>query len=658
MLTSPSNAHTCEIQPAVANILIVDDRADDLRAVADLLQSPGCNIVTVTSGAEGLKHLLRSDFAVILLDMKMPKMNGLEFAALVRGRKRSCQTPIIFLTAADADAASIYSAYTLGAVDYLLKPPDQSVLRAKVAVFVDLYRKEQRIREQAELLAQAAKREQEARLAEEKLLSEKRYRALVEMVPSCVVQMDRHGSIRYANRAFLAQSSIRIDELDVDAPSGHVLRQLVHPEDQTRFVADWDAWLGQGSAFRTELRLRTRTGEHHWHLCEFVPERNDEGEVQGWLAFFTDCEELKRAIGARDEFLALASHELRNPLMPMLNSVYILKRADPSSEQARRALTIVERQIRHLSRLVDDLLDVTRVARGKVQLKRQRTDLVEVVRKTAEDHQAIFGTEGIEFRTRVPDEPIWVNVDSTRISQAISNLLGNARKFTPRGGRVELSVKSAGATATVQVEDNGAGIVEELLVNLFQPFMQAQRTAEQSRGGLGLGLALVKGLVELHGGSVSAASDGPGKGSTFTLNLPLDMARRSSKGEPSAPSDGNNGRRCHVLIVEDNPDARTSLRDVLELMGHQVDVTCDGFEGLSVAQAVHPDIVLCDIGLPGLDGYEVARRLKSAVPKAILVAMTGFASPNDRRRALEAGFSKHIAKPPSLQDIEQLLVQL
>jgi PAS domain S-box-containing protein len=654
VLTSLSNTNADGLKSAVAHILIVDDRVDDLRAITDLLQSPGCNIVTATSGAEGLKHLLRTEFAVILLDMKMPEMNGLEFAALVRGRKRSCQTPIIFLTAAGDDSATIYRAYSLGAVDYLTKPPDESALRAKVAVFVDLYRKEQLIKRQAEMLVQA-------RVAEEKLLSEKRYRSLVEMVPSCVVQMDRRGNIRYANRAFLTQSGMSRDDAALERSSSQVLRQLIHSTDEARFAKDWEGWLSECVAFRAELRLRMRNGDYHWHLCEFVPECNDDGEVQGWLAFFTDCEELKQAIGARDEFLALASHELRNPLMPMLNSIYILKSADRNSERASRAITVIERQIGHLTRLVDDLLDVTRVARGKLHLQRQPADLVELARKTAEDHEACFSGEGIEFHTSLPDEPVWVDVDHTRMAQVISNLLGNAQKFTPRGGRVELSVTSAAGLATVRVQDNGTGISDDVLGSLFEPFMQGQRAA-QSGGGLGLGLALVKGLVELHGGNVSVSSDGPGSGSTFTMSLPLhSVSVHSQRDAPElrGPSDDTgNGRKCRVLLVDDNPDARSSLRDVLELMGHHVDVSCDGYEGISVAETVHPDIVLCDIGLPGMDGYEVARRLKGAVPNAILVAMTGFASPSDRERALQAGFVKHLVKPPSLQEVEQLLAQL
>jgi two-component system CheB/CheR fusion protein len=473
--------------------------------------------------------------------------------------------------------------------------------------------------------------------------------------------MDQHGNVRYANRAFLTQSGMSRDDAALEQSSGQVLRRLIHPSDAARFAKDWEGWLSECVAFRAELRLRMRNGDYHWHLCEFVPERNDDGEVQGWLAFFTDCEELKQAIGARDEFLALASHELRNPLMPMLNSVYILKSADANSERASRAITVIERQIGHLTRLVDDLLDVTRVARGKLHLQRQPADLAELARKTAEDHEASFSGDGVEFHISLPDEPVWVDVDHTRIAQVISNLLGNAQKFTPRGGRVELSVTSGAGVATVRVQDNGAGIGDDVQGVLFEPFMQGQRVA-QSRGGLGLGLALVKGLVELHGGSVSVSSDGPGKGSTFTLSLPLRSVRITSRHdapESRGPSDdAGSGRKCRVLLVDDNPDARSSLRDVLELMGHHVDVSCDGYEGISVAKAVHPDIVLCDIGLPGMDGYEVARHLKGAVPNAVLVAMTGFASPSDRERALQAGFVKHLVKPPSLQEVEQLLAQL
>jgi signal transduction histidine kinase len=363
--------------------------------------------------------------------------------------------------------------------------------------------------------------------------------------------------------------------------------------------------------------------------------------------------ELREADRRKDEFLGLLSHELRNPLTPIKSSLYILQRAAPGSDQARRAQEVIERQVTHLTRLVDDLLDVTRITRGKVQLQLERVDLVELVRRTADDHRPAYGTAGLELAVATPDAPLLTDADPIRMAQAVGNLLGNALKFTPRGGRVEVSLTAADAAARITVRDTGLGISPEIRAHIFEPFTQADRTLDRSRGGLGLGLALVKSMVELHGGQVEVESDGPGTGAMFTLRLPLRYGAAGR--EPGTPAPQGERRRRRVLVVEDNPDSAEALREALELMGHEVHLGRSGPEGVAVAERVRPEIVVCDIGLPGIDGYEVARRLRRLVPEAVLVALSGYAQPEDRRRAADAGFARHLAKPPRLEELDRLL---
>jgi PAS domain S-box-containing protein len=366
--------------------------------------------------------------------------------------------------------------------------------------------------------------------------------------------------------------------------------------------------------------------------------------------------QLMEADQRKNEFLAMLSHELRNPLTPVRNSLYILEHAAQGSERGKHALDVIGRQVGQLTRLVDDLLDVTRVSRNKILLQRGPLEFGEIVRRAVEDYRSLFEGKAIVVETIFAPERLPINGDRERLAQAIGNLLQNAAKFTPAGGLVKVgtaAVPSRGR-AVLRVIDNGAGMEQAILRRLFQPFMQAEATLDRSKGGLGLGLALVKGLVEMHGGEVCAHSDGPGKGAEFVIELPLDTtADPTATPSPTQPQVGS--RR--VLIIEDNVDAADSLREVLEFGGHLVEVAYNGLDGVAKARHFRPDIVLCDIGLPGMDGYEVARafRADETLKDAFLVALSGYALPEDLQRAWEAGFDKHIAKPPTIEKIEDLL---
>jgi len=362
----------------------------------------------------------------------------------------------------------------------------------------------------------------------------------------------------------------------------------------------------------------------------------------------------------RVEFLAMLSHELRNPLAPIRYSLSILDHVPPGDARAAQAKAVLDRQTQQLSQLVDDLLDVTRITRDKIQLQRERVDLAESAARTVADLGPVFQRSGVRVETFLPQMPVWVEGDRTRLAQILGNLLQNAAKFTPAGGKATLTLMAdpVRQQAILTVADDGCGIEPRLVPELFEPFAQAERTLDRSKGGLGLGLALVKGLVERHGGSVQGESAGPGKGARFTVRLPLlhDIGPGRLQEPPPVPRPGS--RR--VLVIEDMDDSAQSLQQMLKLRGHTVETAQDGPEGLRKVQGFRPDVVLCDIGLPGMDGFQVAQALRQDPGSAgiQLVALSGYTQPEDRDKAMQAGFQAHLAKPLDLDALERVLAGL
>jgi signal transduction histidine kinase/CheY-like chemotaxis protein len=366
-------------------------------------------------------------------------------------------------------------------------------------------------------------------------------------------------------------------------------------------------------------------------------------------------DELRENNRRKDDFLGMLSHELRTPLAPIRNSLYLLEHGDPAGPQARHARAVVSRQVEHLTRLVDDLLDVTRISRGRIEIARAPLDLREVVRRTCHDHRSLFEGAGIELSMSFSPAPVCAEVDATRMAQVVGNLLQNAVKFTPRGQRVEVSVRTQEGQAELAVRDEGIGIDPAELERMFEPFVQAEQTLARTHGGLGLGLALVKGIVELHGGSVRASSEGYGRGSTFVVRLPLATSQAPAIEGARAGLRADRARK--VLIIEDNPDAGETLLESLEMSGHSVRLARDGNSGIALARELEPDVVLCDIGLPDVSGYEVARALRTIdkLRATRLSALTGYTQPGDKRRAKEAGFDAHLSKPPSLERLQEMV---
>jgi signal transduction histidine kinase len=357
----------------------------------------------------------------------------------------------------------------------------------------------------------------------------------------------------------------------------------------------------------------------------------------------------------KDEFLAMLSHELRNPLAAIRNAASILDRGEPGGEHARRAKEILGRQLDHLTRLVNDLLDVTRIARGKIRLERSRVELGDIVRRAVQDHSLGFAERGIALELRTDGLPLWIEADQTRILQALGNLLQNASKFTNRGGHVVVSIgQEEGGRAVIRVADDGVGIAPDLLPRMFQPFVQAEEELDRGRGGLGLGLALVKGVVDLHGGTAEARSDGAGRGAEVTIRL-LCLPEQPGRPLPRRATDKACSKR--VLVIDDNTDTAESLRLMLSLEGHEVEEAHDGPSGIEKARSFAPDVILCDIGLPGMNGYEVARMIRAdpILASSVLVAVTGYTLPDDKRKAADAGFDHHLGKPITVEQLEPLL---
>lgn len=365
---------------------------------------------------------------------------------------------------------------------------------------------------------------------------------------------------------------------------------------------------------------------------------------------------LKEADQRKDDFLAMLAHELRNPLAPVRSAVEILKLCETTDAMVAQVREIISRQVAHMVRLVDDLLDVARIARGKVQLRMERCDLAAIVRQTAEDYRQTLVDGGITMKLNIGEQPLWLSGDPTRLAQVVGNLLHNSAKFTPRGGSVEVSctTDTGHRHAIVRVTDTGTGLDQAVLSRLFEPFSQASQKMDRDKGGLGLGLALVKGLVNLHGGSVEASSPGLSKGATFTLTLPLCETGRKSPESTAARTDGTNQTGLRILVVEDNRDAAVTMKSLLMLMGHEVAVAFDGQQGLATARVFLPQVVISDLGLPGaVNGFQLAHELRADpnLGKVYLIALSGYGQDDDRRKTQEAGFDRHLVKPVELDSL-------
>jgi PAS domain S-box-containing protein len=513
-LAEPSNEAE---SPADANILVVDDRPENLVAIEAILASEDYNLVCVTSGPDALQKVLERDFAVILVDVMMPGMDGFELATIIKQRERSRYTPIIFLTA----GSYTYRGYSVGAVDYLVKPLDAGVLRAKVSIFVDLFRKDLRIREQAEALRMAERRQRELEVTALRAASEQRYRNLAEAIPQIVWTADANGAVTYVSHCW--------SDYTGQSPAGahgSGWMSAVAPEDLESCRARWQGGLAAQRVFELEFRLRRRNGEFGWHLCRVVPERGDDGCITGWLGTMTDCDALKRALDAaekavnvRDEFLSIASHELRTPVTTLQLRLRGLQddfMASGTAPHVQRKLESLLRQGSRLVILIENLFDVSRITNHRLTLHREPFDLVAAANEITERFSEAAATAGVtlEVHADAAVRGVW---DRLRVEQILQNLLSNAIKYAPNAP-VVVTVGTRPGYATVTVRDHGQGIAPADQERIFGPFERA--VSARNYGGLGMGLYIARENAIAHGGTISVRS-APSEGATFIVELPL-----------------------------------------------------------------------------------------------------------------------------------------
>jgi two-component system CheB/CheR fusion protein len=441
---------------------------------------------------------------------------------------------------------------------------------------------------------------------------------------------------------------------------------LIHPDDRQTVADACSRSIEDGSESNLEYRVEWPDGSLHWIDDRGRTVLDASGRplyMTGACVDITERKHVEQALRdaetRKDEFLAMLAHELRNPLAPIRTAVAILRHVESANETSGEALAIMERQIRHLVRLVDDLLDVSRITRGKIELRKERCSLSHIVQQSVDDYRQIFRDRGIAVTVSLPPDDLCVDGDPTRIAQIVSNVLHNSSKFTPKGGSVTVRLARDPQTRSVVVtiQDTGTGIDKELLGRLFDPFAQGRRD-DTTQTGLGLGLAVVRGLTELHGGWVTAASDGPGKGSTFEVHFPPAAGTARPAVRPAAP---RAARALRILVVDDNVDAADSLSMILELLGHQTKTVYLGQDAIGAAEIWKPDVLICDIGLPGgMDGYDVARQFRAnpSLRDVHLIALTGWGQAEDRRKALDAGFDLHLTKPVSPDHLESVLASI
>jgi PAS domain S-box-containing protein len=428
----------------------------------------------------------------------------------------------------------------------------------------------------------------------------------------------------------------------------------VHPDDLPDLRRTLDTAVAAHEPFDADFRVRMPDGTIRWLNCKGSAAYDLAGSPERVFGVNVDITErkvaeeaLREADHRKDEFLATLAHELRNPLVPIRNAVEILKHHGPPDSGAQRVHELIERQVQHLVRLIDDLLDVSRISRGKLQLRKERVPLAGVLERALEVTRPLIERAGHDLEVSLPPQPIHLDADPVRLAEVFSNLLDNACKFTERGGRIRLSVACDGTEVAVRVADSGIGITPEHLDGIFDMFVQLPATADRVRSGLGIGLALTRGLVEMHGGRIQAYSAGLGKGCTFTVRLPVAAVTSVPRREGPDPKRARDTTACRVLVVDDHPEVRESLAMLLELQGHEVATARDGLEAVEVAEQLRPDLVLLDLGMPRLDGYGACRRLREqAWGKDLkIVALTGWGQDGDRRQTKEAGFDHHLVKP-------------
>jgi two-component system, sensor histidine kinase len=482
--------------------------------------------------------------------------------------------------------------------------------------------------------------------------AEQPYRTLVEEMQEGAAILTIAGDIVYCNRQLATLVAMPL-ELIIGRPLDQFLSAGDHEAFTTLCKAGWG---------KCRARLTATTGRLIEVYLSVSTSRSDEG-IERLNLIVTDLSALLDAQSgrdraeqenqAKDEFMAMLAHELRNPLSAISAAIQVLEASNGQNAPALRARSIIARQVQHLARLVDDLLEVGRVVTGKIVLEQRPIDFADLVHRAV----AVFGERRNDQHLEITTQSAWIEGDQVRMEQIVNNIVGNAVKYTPAGGSIRIRLACEGGDAVLRIEDTGYGIAPELLPRIFDLFVQGERTLDRAQGGLGIGLTLVRRLVALHGGTVSAFSEGPGRGSVFTVRLPR-IACPASTSPSRTQSDSARPFRSRVLIIEDNRDAREMFRMMLELSGHEVLEAEEGVSGLALLKTARPDVAVIDVGLPGLNGYEIARRFRQEAPDAdevMLVALTGYGTPEARERSRQAGFDHHLIKPVNAEALQGIM---
>ncbi|HEX6189828.1 MAG TPA: response regulator [Pyrinomonadaceae bacterium] len=707
------------------NILMVDDSSTNLLALEAILQAPDRNLIRASSGEDALRYLLDHDVSVVLLDVYMPGIDGLQTAELIRGREKSRDIPIIFLTANTTGHAHLTRGYSLGAVDYIVKPVDPAILRSKVNVFVELFKKAREVKRQAQLLEEQNKAIKNANLERLQMLIDLGHELAAEREPVAVLQKfcrsaqriidaeevtvamlsdderttrhffrcDKKGNIhetgelpnviqKALDRVVNERAPVRLDEssdllLEEDSDSNSVRSFLGAPIISATALRGWFYLLNSRTAdefTEADERLAATFANHvavaYENASLYAESENHATELRLEMAVRKQAEEerarlLVREQAAReeaeaanqnkDEFLATLSHELRTPLTAILGWSHLMRTRKLNDSELTRALDTIERNARAQSQLIDDLLDVSRIITGKLSIDRGRVDVSRVIETALDAIRPLADAKEIELTNGALSSNITVLGDPNRLQQIFWNLFSNAVKFTPRGGRISVETAVCDSRVRVCVADTGIGIKPEFVPFIFDRFRQADGSTTREHGGLGLGLAIVQHLVDLHAGSVEVTSDGPNRGSTFTVTIPLALDTVPVESETRLyETVGNYVFDAHlldgvkVLIVDDEPDSRELLMTILTNCGSDVRCSDSAATAMREFHEWNPDLLVSDIGMPVEDGYSLIRRVRnlgSHHARIPAVALTAYATDEDRSQALSAGFQMHVPKP-------------
>jgi PAS domain S-box-containing protein len=669
------------------NILLVDDRPDGIFALEAILRSPEYNLVTARSGEEALRHFLRDDFAVVLLDVQMPGMDGFETARMMRRYESSRKTPIIFVTAINFEERYVLTGYESGAVDYIFKPFDSAILRSKVAVFVDLYLMHAELQRQADMSREVERMDRERTLQEFRLEGLRRYKTLADALPHMVWRAQPDGSVDYFNKVWCDYTGLSAEE---SADEGW--HACFDSEDRTKLIDVWQN--AKGAPFELECRIIRGTDHSpRWHLVRAVPELDERGDVLSWIVSCTEIHDRKvveeqhadllkleqaarwEMIQARDaaevanraksQILANMSHEIRTPLGIVLGLAELLLEQNQPPAERRESIETILRNGRQLSKLVDDILDISKIEAGKLELDNTDFSLPDLVNDVVATMTFQAAQKGLELKLEMDDSvPASVRSDPLRIRQIFTNVIGNALKFTDKG-QVSVRVESESPKGTtgavcikITVEDTGVGIAETLQSRLFQDFMQADATMTRRFGGTGLGLALSRRLAHHLGGDLRLEQSRLGEGSRFSIRIKVEAlapARQDGKIAGGRDLDALRVDGVRVLLVEDLADNQYLVSRLLKRAGASVDVAQDGGEGIDCALRSDYDVVLMDIQMPNVDGLEATERLRAGGYDRPIIALTAHAMKEERDRCLAKGFTDHLPKPI---DRRELLVQV